>query len=276
MAAGFRDVEELKQKVLRRFGAPLVCVELTKEQMDDAFDDAKRWFIDRVGGMPMLQFMSVAAGQTEITLGPTVEDVTAVAFPDSSIFQLTAPEIFDTAIPLTFLGVGGVGGFVGGYANSPDRGGLGGAATDGQSPVGQGGKDPWPNSGLLQVLQHLETSKRLLSADEDWEYDQYSRILRLYPSADAAVNGTICVEYLANEWEIACMSAAEADVLYRRLTVEVMLRLGEIRSKFDTIPVPGGDRALNGQDLISRAEQQATELDDYVLQRFKPGLFFAE
>lgn len=277
MAACFESVDDLKQRVLRYFGHPTLCVELTEEQLQDAYEDSKRWFLDRVGGVPMLMFFPIADGQSEFDMPAHVEDVMEVVFPDNSIFQLTAPEVFDTTIPVTFLGLGGAGGHITAYSNASGQGGLSGMSTDGQHPTGQGSRDLWPDSGLLQILQHLETSRRLLSADDDWDYDKYSRKLRIFPGSRVSRgSNTLVVEFLANDWEIACLSAAECDVLYRRFLIEVMMRLGEIRTKFDSFPVPGGERSLNGEGLLSRAETKETELNDYVLQRFKPAFFFAE
>jgi len=277
MATSFDSVEALTSRVLRYFGAPVVCLELTTEQVSDAYEDACRWFMDRIGGVPKLMFVPIATGQTEFDLAADVEDVMEVVFPDNSIFQLSAPEVFDTTIPVTFLGLGGAGGHITAYSNARGQGGLSGMSTDGEHPMGQGGRDIWPDSGLLQILQHLEMSKKLLSADSDWDYDKYSRRLRLYPT-DRNLQGssTIVVEFLSNEFEVACLAANESEALYKRMIIEVMFRLGEIRSKFGAFPVPGGERDLNGADLLARAKERETELNDYVLHRFKPAFFFAE
>ena len=270
MAACFETEDELKARVLRYFGHPTICVELTEDQVNDALADAKRWFMDRVGGVPMLMFKSVADGQVEFELEASVSDVMEVVFPDLNLFQMLAPEIFDTTIPVSLLWFD-----VGGYG----EGGLSGLSTDTEDPIGQGIGGVWPNSGVYQVLQSLETSRRILSADNDWDYDQYSRILRIFPNETAYSSlgaSTIIIEYLSNEWDVACLSPAECDVLYRRFLIEVMYRLGEIRTKYDSFPVPGGERSLNGDSLLQRAETREQELNEYVLNRFKPAFFLAE
>jgi hypothetical protein len=47
----------------------------------------------------------------------------------------------------------------------------------------------------------------------------------------------------------------------RKLLIEAMRTLGNVRTIYDSYPTTGGDRAMNGNSLLLRADQEEQKLD---------------
>jgi len=242
--------EQVQKKILLKLGAPFLCVELTKDHLDQILDTACRWWLDNVGGTPKGVLKQFVKGQQDIQLGRDVEDVIEVIFENQFPFQLYFPELLESAVPWPGLYPGN------GQGNDAFQ------------------SDQMPYSGLVQVFQHLELSRRVLSADRDWDFDNWSKILKIFPSRSRS--GSILVRYLSNELDLSCMLAAEQQLFYEYALAEAMETLGHIRSKFDSFPVPGGERSLNGQYLLDKAETEKERLRIRAHERFMPIPFHTD
>lgn len=241
--------ESLLKEVMLRLGAPVVCVELTMDHLDMIFEATWRWWVDNIGGVPKLVTKQHTTHEQRIQLDPDIEEVVDVYFQQRFPFQMYFPELFDSGYPWSFM-----------YP-SRDR--------DMNSIT----NDIMPMSGLLQVFQKLEESERILSADRDWDYDNYSRILTLYPY-DAS-GGTIIVKALSSDLRLELLTKAEQRFLVDWAYAQALEILGNIRSKFDSYPVPNGERSLNGSDLIQRAQEMKEKLEEKAFERFKPFLWLS-
>jgi len=246
--------EQVKKKILLKLGAPFLCIELTADHLDQIMDTACRWWIDNIGGTPKGVIQSFVSGQQDIQLSREVEDVIEVVFENQFPFQLYFPELLDGAVPWTGIYPGASG----------DA--YGGTVYDGQ--------DQMPYSGLTQVFQMLELSRRTLSADRDWDFDCWTKILKIFPSRSRS--GNILVRYLSNTLDLPCMLSAEQQLFYEYALAESMETLGHIRSKFDSFPVPGGERSLNGQYLLDQAREEKERLRIRAHERFMPIAFHTD
>ncbi len=247
---GFTETE-LKEQILVSFGGPTLCVELTDAQLELIVKLTRRWWIAYVGGVRKLQGFFYAAGQATVDLPLEVEEVTQVYFQNRLPLQFDYPELFDTAVPWP----GAFGSIIGGPTVAASLGNM-------------------PYSGLVQSLMSIDTSRRILSADRDWEYDKRTRTLTLYPRS--AESGKLIVDFLSNDFELDELMADEAQIFFEWAKAEAMEILGRIRSKFSTFPIPGGDRTLDGAQLLEDAKEEKNRLRTEVLNKFKPALFFAE
>ena len=243
--------EQVQKKILLKLGAPFLCVELTADHMAQIMDTACRWWIDNVGGTPKGILKTFVSGQQDIQLSADAENVIEVVFENRYPFQLYFPELFENAVPWP--------GIVPGTGNGTSI---------------FGGGDQMPYSGLVQVLQMLELSKRTLSSDRDWDFDNWTKVLKIFPARGRS--GTVLVRYLSNELVLECMLAAEQQIFYEYALAEAMETLGHIRSKFDSFPVPGGERSLNGQYLLDKAETEKERLRIRVHERFMPIPFITD
>ena len=55
------------------------------------------------------------------------------------------------------------------------------------------------------------------------------------------------------------------DYVRRKLLIEAMKTLGNIRDIYDAFPTVGGDRTMNGQAMMQRAEQMEQQLEKDVI-----------
>ena len=234
---------DLKEQILVSFGGPTLCVELTNEQLDVIIKLTKRWWISYVGGVRKLQGFYYAAGQATIDLPNEVEEVTQVYFQNRLPLQFDYPELFDTAVPWP----GAFGTLIGGPTVAASLGNM-------------------PYSGLVQALMSIDQSRKILSADRDYEFDKRTKTLTLYPRS--AESGKIIIDFLSNEFELEELAEDECMIFFEWAKAEAMEILGRIRSKYSSFPVPGGERSLDGPQLISDAKEEKTRLRTEVLNKF--------
>lgn len=244
-------IEDLKEQILVSFGGPTQCVELTDQQLDVIIKMTRRWWISYVGGVQKLQGFFYGSEQATLQLPLEVEDVVEVYFQNRLPLQFDYPEFFDTAVPWP----GAFSTIIGGPTISASLGNM-------------------PYSGLLQSLQAIEQSRKILSADRDYEFDRRTKVLTLYPRSAEA--GRILVKFLSNEFELEELTNDEAEIFFEWAKAQAMMILGRLRSKYNSFPVPGGERTLDGPQLIEDAKAEMERLRKEVIDKFKTGMFSAE
>lgn len=257
-----------KEKIRIEFGAPVLCVELTDSQLDHLLENVKRWFIAFVGGYPKITGQTVAEGARELTLGQDVEQVVDVAFEDRYPLGQLAPELFlGGAFPIgLFAGTLG-GGYVGGTYG-------GGASNSFNSQRGNGNVDLLPVSGLIQSFQYLEQIARVTSSDNDWSFDEHSKILQLFPKRGRSQK--VIIFYLSNEFALNCLTAKECELFYQRFKAEAFQLVGMMRSKWSSFPVPGGERQLNYDMLFEQSRELMEKTEELAYEMFAPFPFSLE
>ena len=236
-------LDEIKEEIKSGLGDPIICVELQPNHYDLAVERAERWFIADIGVIKLLD-LTVAATENEYTLDDDVMDVIDVFREGHHIFS---DDVFgfDAAAPYLFSG-----------ANAPFF-----------------GRDPLGYSDLTQRLQYLDTIKKTLGVDKSFEYDKQTRILRLYPQPSSSSGTAAIVQYMSRRVDVEKLFAWELDIFIRWAEAEAKEILGRIRSRFDTIPTPGGDRALDGPILLEEDRQQKEALREEARERQGPASF---
>lgn len=254
---GYLTLADLKDQIKVSLGGSAsaggggLCVELSDQQIDQIINMTRRWWIAYVGGVRKLKLMHFGSGEQTFTLDLEVEDVTQVYFEIKLPLQMNYPELFDAAIPWG----GSIASMVGGLGATPSAGFM-------------------PYSGLAQALQSIETNKRILSADQDFDFDKRTKILTIFPRS--AVGGAMMIDFLSNDFQLEELSADEAEIFFRWAEAEAFEKVGLIRSKYTSFPIPGGERQLNGDRLIELAREKKEILRKEVIDMFKPGFFIAE
>lgn len=219
--------QEIKDYVLRRLGAGVIDVELTEDQMDDAMDDAKRWFSFRLGQRKFVQIPMTTATNVYI-LDPDVVEVLEVYLPMAH-FPAVDTDDFSYTYSLLF-----------GQWRSP-------------------GASPMPYSDLVQRLQYLNVSKKIFSADREWTYDRDTHELLIMPRP--SIVGNMIVKIWSGDIDTRYMGPEDSDLMIRAVMAEAKTRLGWIRSKWDNIPMVGGDKGMNGEKLIEEAKAEWEQLE---------------
>ena len=222
-----RTEEEVKAYVVRRLGGGVIDVELTPLHLQDVIDDTRRWFGFRVGQKRVIQIPLTTATNVYI-LEPDVTEVLNVYLPTAH-FPAVDTDDFSYTYSLLF-----------GQWRSP-------------------GASPMPYSDLIQRLQYLNVSKKIFSADREWTYDRDTHELLIMPRP--SIVGNMLVNVWTRAVDTRNFSPEDEDLFLRYALAQAREYLGEIRSKWDSMPMVGGDRGLNGEKLLEQAKADKEQLE---------------
>jgi hypothetical protein len=225
------DRDQLKLWILRTLGAPLVKVELTDDHLEDSITEAMRWFAAKKG-VKMQGGMALTVGQTEYNLPDEVDTVMGVVFSANpwDLSLVFAPFILpEQQLPYSVFAASEAGGL---YSN------------------------------FTQTLQYIETAKRVLSAEPDWR--QEGRKLYVFPAAKNS--GTLVLEYKSTNVTLEQLNGIDHDLVKRYSLAAAMMRLGRIRSKYDSFPTAQGSTSLDGAALLDEARTMIETLDERIAQ----------
>lgn len=219
---------------LRKLGLGITEVELTDEHKQDCLDDTERWFVERVGFRTHVQ-LQLVPGQSDYILPADIAYVYRVHLP---MFQL--PTLDPDSFGFTYFTA------------------LFGAWT---SPH----QAPMPYSDLVQRLQYLETIGRIFTTDRDFDWHPHHRRLNIMPAPRGGGLGTM-IGLALLDVGMACvltevLDPQGHDFFRRKLLIEAKRTLGNIRTIYDSFPNVGGDRAMNGDQLLQQAEQEEEKLE---------------
>lgn len=229
-----KNKEAVQQWILRRLGAPVVTVELTQDALDDAVEDARRWFAAKKGVTNRMPIMVEPTVQ-DYRLPDQVEVVMAVYFPASTLdFSLILS-------PFTFLDEQQIPYQV--YA-APTSGGLYGT--------------------LVQALQSVQVAKEILGATPDWEQFRSgdSNMLTIYPRPRTAT--PMIIEYKSNTFTIEQLQERDHDLVKRFALARAKDILGQIRDRYQSFPGAQGTILLNGKDLLKQSVAEMLQLEDEI------------
>ena len=240
------DLHNFKQWVRRKLGegACGVRVELDDKQIEQGLEEAKEWFNVHMG-LHREETLNLVAGQSDYDLSavtPRITDILAVWMPRDGV-QVN----FDMAYP-GFLDVEG-------FPYGDVVGGIG-----------------YPQTTLVQSMQMLGSMARLLSVDKEWEFvydrmtDPVTQKLRIM--GRVASSGKAVYWYRVDPADIKLRHYRQRDLFLVREYAVAMSKytLGRIRGKFTSgLPAAGGDRTLDGSDLIAESQRDVERLEDRIL-----------
>lgn len=228
---------ELQQWILVQLGAPVIIVELAEVHLRECVEQAVRWFAAKKGFVRELD-VDILANVQEYTLPDDVDQILSVAFTESALdLSLTiAPGFFlpDQQIPYHALA-------------APQSAGL--------------------YSSFTQSLQYIETAKRVLGIELDWEYDPGRRMFRVFPSPKAS--GKAVLRYKSRGFTVEQLGERDHEMVKRYALAKAKGILGLIRGKREAIGATGAIR-LDGAELLSAAEKEIERLDEEILKSGMP------
>jgi hypothetical protein len=233
--------DDVKSYILRRLGYGIIDVELTDDMMQDVVIDTKRWFSFRIGQKKLLQIPLTTATNVYV-LEPEVTEVLRVFLPTSH-FPAVDTDDFSYTYSLLF-----------GQWRSP-------------------GASPLPYSDLVQRLQYLNQSKKIFSADREWDYNRENHELLIMPRP--SIVGNMLVEVWTNNIDTRELGPEDYNLFIRWAIAHSKELLGQMRAKWDSVPMVGGDKGMNGEKLIeeSKAEKEQIEKDGIHWRRATPIIF---
>ncbi len=228
--SGLMDEAALKKWILRRFGAPLLNVELTDDHLNDCITDARHWFSAKKG-VRLNAMITINYGQTEYELPDIVDTVTDVIFPTQrlDVSLVFSPfTLLDDKVPYDVF-------------SAPNSMGL--------------------YSSYTQTLQYVEMAKRILGAERDWR--QEGRILHIFPPPKNSA--PMMIEFKGSRFTIEQLNERDHDLVKRWALARAKIDLGRIRSKYpEGFPTAQGSVALDGATLLEEGEAELEVLKEEV------------
>jgi len=219
--------DEIKAYVKRRLGSGIIDVELTADHMEDVIIDTKRWYSFRAGQKRLIQVPLLTSTNVYV-MDPDVIDVLQVVLPGAH-FPAVDTDDFSFTYSLLF-----------GQWRSP-------------------GASPLPYSDLVQRLQYLNMSRKIFSADREFNYNPNTRELEIMPRP--SIVGNMLVEVWSKNIDTRELGPQDEQLFLRYALAQAKEFLGEIRSKYDAITQLGGDRSLNGEKLLEEAKAEKEQLE---------------
>lgn len=223
---------ELKEWIKRKFGFPTLRVELTEDQLDDSLHDAKLWFA-MWKGQTKEMLLPIMAGINEYILPNEVNDIENFS-PGISPIDLrvlfSSFNFLDEHIPYDLFRV-------------PQAGGV--------------------YSTFAQTVGYVEMVKRIMSSEQDYEFNRDTHKLMIYPVPRAGFN--VLLTYKSSSVDFSAMDPRDEDLFRRRSAAEAKERLGQIRSRFKEYPLAGGQGAMNGPELLEQAEKEKEKLQEEII-----------
>lgn len=230
--------DELVDWILRRLGAGLFKVELTCDHILDAIDSACRWFAAKKGVFKLGE-VQIQPGQVQYQLADEVDIVLDVAFtaPESDISLIFSPYLLlDEKVPYDVFA-------------APQSIGL--------------------YSSYVQTLQYIETAKRVLGAELDWE--QRGRLLFVSPTPRQA--GKMIVEFKSSLFNLHELGERDHYLIRQYALAFAMRDLGFIRGKYSSFPGAEGDMTLNADRLLDTANEMFEKLNEEIILTGFPTKF---
>jgi hypothetical protein len=229
--------EQLRDWILRRLGAPFWQVELTCDHINDAIEDARRWFVAKKGQIKN-EKVDIAPSQTEYPLPDYMEVVVDVA--SSHVVSVLTPIADEFGFNQIIVGPG--------YEWHSYKYFL---------------------SDLYQRLQYLEVGKQVLDANLEWRVED--RTLIILPKK--TVGGPIIIFYKTNQVTIEQLGERDHDLVKRFALMRSKEMLGRIRSRYDSYDTATGAKSLDGPALLDEARMEEERLQEEISQSGYPMLF---
>lgn len=233
----------------RKLGCGVVTVELTNDHVDDAFDTAVDWWVSR-RGVVKHSVSAISSSISEYEMPDDCDEVIDVFFPGIQLDAIAAVN------PYVFIDVD-------------------------QLPVAYQALTGIPQtqfySTYQQVIQHAQTARRIVGAEQSWEYEKDTNMLRIYP--DQHKSGTAIARYLSNTLvcddpvapattpanEFRKLRVRDRELILRYAKAELTEVLGRIRGKYSEWPGAGGKVTLDGDTLRSEAQSEKIDLNNEII-----------
>lgn len=232
MSIKLQDRSGVKQWILRKLGGPLVCVELSNSQIEDAINDGLQWFVGKKGIQAVRQ-IRLNAGQTEYKFDEDVDEIEEVIFAENPLdfSTLFSPVPLIDKVPYDL------------FAN-PRGGGM--------------------YSSFTQALQYIEQAKRITSSEPEWKVIHRTLfVFRVDAAIEAGANVAVLI-YKPTSIDLEDLKVRDHDMVRHFALAEAKITLGNVRGKYDRYPTAQGTVVLNAVSLLEQGEKEKDSLEEQI------------
>lgn len=229
---------EIREEILSELGEPVVKVELDETHWKGIFKSAKRWFHAKKGVLGCGLFPAVK----EQAIPPEMELIYDVVLPGAGqggLGCLMTLGFFKDIVPADVL-----------------RG-------NGQISTSFMNYSAW-----AQLMQQMETVRRVFGSDPDW----FVECGKLYITGTSE-GGAALILFKKKHWEIEELTDRNEDMFYRFCLNEAKYRLGRIRGKYPNYPTAGGSIDTDARDLLDEYKADKELLEEEIAQSQYPMHF---
>lgn len=230
--------EDLVQWIPRQLGWPVVRVEGHVQHLEDAIDQAVRWFVAKKG-TTCRAAMIVSPTETQYPLPSEISRVVNVVFQE--------PYLDVTSMGFPFMIMGGL---------IPSSTVL--------SHQSAGGF----YSNFYQLLQYARTARTMMGAEPEWV--QNNRTLEIF-GIKVAVQAI--VEYIPYHVTIEQLEARDFLLVQQYSLAWFKRILGRILRKHKGLPGADGSVELDGAELMEEAKDELEKLDQEIAASGYPMVF---
>lgn len=236
--------EQIRDYIHHMLGAPTVELEFDEQNVDFCIDQALM-VVEDYAPNQFYQFHKfiTTPGKSVYTMPPDVGFIREVSYKETGNFAFSASDL-DGAIPVEYFYPGGS------YAS------IQGGMIDPVQPI-------WGRMGEWALYKGYENMySRLSSSLGGWEFNGNSSTIKLYPIPHTATKVIVRHIQKNKDWNQVSQAMQEGALSYAK---EI---LGRVRSKFATLPGPGGGIQLDGQQLLQEAKEEREKWKEDLIYRF--------
>lgn len=240
-------IEQIKDLVLLRLGAPIVKIELDDQNLNAAVELALLEFEEFAGREYFTYYVfNTKPGKSVYTMPPDVGFIRMVYYREQPMLTFSASDL-GGVLPIEYYYPGG--------SYSSIQGGL----MDPNTPIyGRAGE--W-----VLYKQYEQMYNRMASQLGGWEWvDGYCNI-KLYPTPCNC--HSVMVHYLPKLPDFKRVTT----VMIEGAFYHTMQMLGRVRGKWTNIPGPAGGVQLDGPALLAEAKEGLTKWREDLIYRWGDG-----
>lgn len=232
--------ENWKKEIKVELGEPIVEVELDDTVWPFIVDRSKRWFKAKKGVLGC-ESMPIVPGKTQYDFPDNACAIIDVILPRRSDIQSLLSLGFFDIVPLNALNIGSTTSAFNSY------------------------------SAYTQILQALETRRRIFSADPDWEV-VCGKLHLMGGSGLCAGEGTgyAMIIFKKENWSTEELKDRDENLFFRYMLGQAKYFLGRIRSKYKSYPAAGGPIDTDGPELLDEAKEDFLLLDEEIAESQGP------
>lgn len=238
----------------RELGCGVTIIELTIKHVEDAFDDAVRWWVGR-RGLKKHAVAQTFQGTQTYTAPDDCDEVLEVWFPGVQFDVIAAIE------PYAFIDVDML------PAAYQSLTGIPGGSFYGT---------------ISQIIAHAETARRIISSEPAWRYFKSDLAgtpnqIMIFPRN--RIGGVMIIRYISdalvsddpplpattpiNQFRI--LRVRDRDIILKYYLATLKQKLGRVRSKYSEWPSAGGSKTLDGDTLLAEAQTELAELKEEIM-----------
>jgi hypothetical protein len=235
-------IQQLKDYCQLMLGAPVITLELDEQQLDLAVKNTLK-IMEYYAPQEYFRYYTFPAtpGKSIYAMPPDVGYIRQVSYREMAEYSFQAADL-GGSIPIEYFAPGG--------------GGLAPGMIDPIQPI-------WSRAGEWAVYKGYERMfSRMSSGIGGWEFVSGYRHIKLYPIPHRAFSVVVHYMQRCNDWDEVTMCMQEGALAHAKMMC------ARIRSKYASLPGPGGGLQLDGDKLLQEGLDEYKQWKEDLIYRY--------